>query len=483
MSYENVYQPHQRSDRTLFCHYLSRRGVSNTPSLVGRVPTRGRNPTLYPGYGSKMIERYTLPEMGHLWSDENKFATWLEMEIAVCEAWAKLGKIPKSAVASIKKTASFDIQRILEIEEETKHDVIAFLTSVAEYVGPNAKYIHYGLTSSDILDISLSLTIQKAAALIRNRLVRTNNLIKGLTKRHAGTICIGRTHGVHAEPMVFGLKMALWYCELKRGIERFDRSTKGLAVGKISGAVGNFAHVDPRVEKLVCRKFKLKPAEVSTQIIQRDRHADFLNTIGVIGGSLEKFTTEIRNLQRTEIGEVEEGFSKKQKGSSAMPHKKNPITCERVAGLARVLRGNALTGMENQTLWHERDITNSSVERIIIPDSCILLDYMLYLFEGILKGLVINKKRMRENVFAGGGLVFSQRVLLALTSKMPSREEAYKTVQSIAMKARDTGASFKEMTQNSPQVKEYLSDKEIEDCFDVSYFTRNADYIIKRALK
>jgi adenylosuccinate lyase len=430
-----------------------------------------------------MIARYTLPEMKHLWSDENKFATWLEVEIAVCEAWAQLGKIPRSAVAEIRKKARFDIQRILEIEEETQHDVIAFLTNVAEYVGPNARYIHYGLTSSDILDISLSLTIQKAAALIRQRLTRISTILKNLARKHKQTICIARTHGVHAEPTVLGLKMALWYRELQRNIERLDHSARGMAVGKVSGAVGNFAHIDPRIESYVCRKFKLRPAEVSTQIIQRDRHADFLNTIAVLGGSLEKFTTEIRNLQRTEIGEVEEGFGKRQKGSSAMPHKKNPITCERVSGLARVLRGYALSGMENQNLWHERDITNSSVERIIIPDACSLIDYMLHLFETIIKNMVINKKRMYENVFAGGGLVFSQRVLLALTSKMPSREAAYRTVQAPAMKARDTGKSFKELIWNSADVRKYLSENEIESCFDAAYYTKKADYIIKRALK
>jgi len=430
-----------------------------------------------------MIQRYTLPEMGALWTDENRFATWLKVEIAVCEAWAKLGKIPKSAVVDIKKKANFNIERIFEIEEETHHDVIAFLTSVAEFVGPNSKYIHYGLTSSDILDISLSITIQKAALLIRKRLVKITALLKKMAKRHTNTICIGRTHGVHAEPMTFGLKMALWYSELARGIERFDFAVKEMAVGKVSGAVGNFAHVDPRIEQYVCRKFKLKPAKVSTQVIQRDRHADLLNAIAVIGGSLEKFAIEIRGLQRTEIGELEEGFAKKQKGSSAMPHKKNPITCERITGLARIFRANAIAGMENQALWHERDISHSSVERIIIPDSCILMDYALFKFEGILKGLVINKKRMKENVYSGGGLVFSQRVLLALISKMPSREEAYKTVQTLAMKARNTGGSFYDLVSGSSEIGGFLSEKEIEDCFDVGYFTKKSDYIIRRAVR
>ncbi|MCP4581359.1 MAG: adenylosuccinate lyase [candidate division Zixibacteria bacterium] len=430
-----------------------------------------------------MIPRYTLPEMGQLWSDENKFRTWLDVEIAACEAWAGLGKIPKSAVVEIKRKADFDVERILEIEEETKHDVIAFLTNVAEYVGPKSKYIHYGMTSSDILDISLSITIQKAAVLIRKRLVKVIPILKTLTRRYAKTICIGRTHGVHAEPTVFGLKMALWYREMKRNIERFDNAVKGLAVGKVSGAVGNFAHVDPRVERYVCKSFKLRPAKVSTQIIQRDRHADFLNVLALIGGSLEKFATEVRNLQRTEIGEVEEGFAKKQKGSSAMPHKKNPITVEKIAGLSRVLRGNALAGMENQALWHERDITHSSVERVIIPDSCIIMDYVLSLFESVLKGLVVNVKKMKENVYLGGGLVFSQRILLTLTAKMTSREQAYKTVQTLAMRARDNNESFKELVKSSPEVKRYMSDDEIEECFDVTFFTKMADVIIKRALK
>ena len=430
-----------------------------------------------------MIERYTLPEMGRLWSDENKFATWLAVEISVCEAWAKLGQIPAAAVTAIKKKARFNIPRILEIEEETQHDVIAFLTNVAEYVGPNAKYIHYGLTSSDVLDISQSIVIQQSSALINKRLDAVSRLLRSLARRHAKTLCIGRTHGVHAEPMVFGLKLALWYTELRRGQARLGGAARNLAVGKISGSVGNFAHVDPRVEKYVCRKFKLTPAEVSNQIIQRDRHAEFLNALAVLGGSLEKFSTEIRNLQRTEIGELEEGFGRGQKGSSSMPHKKNPITCERIAGLARVLRGNALAGMENQALWHERDITHSSVERIILPDSCCLMDYMLHLFESIMRGLVVNTARMRENVFAGGGIVFSQRVLLLLTARMPSREDAYKEVQTLAMKARSKGGDFRKLVAASPTVRRYLTDADIDKCFDPSYFTRYANYVIKRALK
>ncbi len=430
-----------------------------------------------------MISRYTLPEMGKLWSEKNKFSTWLEIELAVCEAWHRLGKIPRSALITIKKKAHFDADRINEIEAETRHDVIAFLTNLAEYVGPQAKYIHFGLTSSDILDISLSLTIQKAAKLIRTRMRRIAATAKRLARRHSKTIQIGRTHGVHAEPTSFGLKMALWYQEMKRNIDRLDRACENLAVGKISGAVGNFANVDPRVEEYVCRKFGLKPAPVSTQIIQRDRHADFLNVLAVIGGSLEKFATEIRNLQRTEIGELQEGFSGKQKGSSAMPHKRNPINCERIVGLSRVLRGNALAGMENQCLWHERDITHSSAERIIIADSCTLIDYMLWLFEDVLANLVINVRKMRSNLFAGGGLVFSQRLLLALTPKMESREQAYKVVQTLAMKAIDENKGFKDLVLESPEIRKLLSEDEIEDCFDLDYYTKHVDFILERALR
>jgi adenylosuccinate lyase len=429
-----------------------------------------------------MIDRYTLPDMGKLWTDEAKFRTWLDVEIAACEAWANLGKIPKSAVTQIKRKADFNVERILEIEAETRHDVIAFLTNVAEYIGPHAKYVHYGMTSSDILDISQTILIQKASVLIRKRLLTIIKLLKVLTKRYANTVCIGRTHGVHAEPTTFGLKMALWYREMLRNLKRFDAAVDGLAVGKVSGAVGNFAHVDPRIEKYVCRKFKLRPATVSTQIIQRDRHAHFLNVLAVIGGSLEKFSIEIRSLQRTEIGEVEEGFGKKQKGSSAMPHKKNPITCERVSGLSRLLRGNALAGMENQALWHERDISHSSVERVIIPDSCIIMDYDLHLFEGILTGMVVNEKRMRENIYHGGGLVFSQRLLLKLIEKMPSREAAYKLVQSLAMKARADEVSFRELVDKSSEIAQYLNTKDIAACFDVNYFTKRVNGIIKKAL-
>ncbi len=430
-----------------------------------------------------MIERYTLPEMADLWSDENKFATWLKVEVAACEAKAALKEIPQKAVEVIKKKAAFDIDRINEIEAVTNHDVIAFLTSVAEKVGAESKYIHVGLTSSDILDTSLAYQMKQAGLLIRKKLNAVADLLREMTPRYKKAVCVGRTHGIHAEPTVFGLKLALWYTETRRNQKRLKAAIDEIAVGKLSGAVGNFANTDPKVEEYVCKKLGLKPAEVSTQVIQRDRHAYFLSVLAVIAGSIEKIATEIRGLQRTEILELEEGFTSGQKGSSAMPHKKNPIICERLAGLARVLRGNAMAAMENIALWHERDITHSSVERIIIPDSTILLHYMLDKLINVLTNLRVNTGRMKENLESTHGLVYSQRVLLALTAKMPSREEAYKVVQTLAMKSWDTGTSFKSLLKSSPMVKKYLDSKEIDTLFDISYYTRRTDEIIDRALR
>ena len=430
-----------------------------------------------------MIARYTLPEMADLWSEENKFATWLKVEIAACEARAKLGEIPQKAVAAIKKKARFDIARIDQIEAKVQHDVIAFLSSLAENVGPESKYIHVGLTSSDILDTSLAFLMKQSGILIREKLKSVSDLLREMVPRYKDAVCIGRTHGVHAEPTVFGLKLALWYTETLRNLRRLDAAIAEIAVGKLSGAVGNFANTDPRVEEFVCRKLGLKAAQVSTQVVQRDRHAYFLSVIAIIGGMIEKIATEIRSLQRTEILELEESFTRGQKGSSAMPHKKNPITCERLAGLSRVLRGNAAAAMENIALWHERDITHSSVERVIIPDSTILLHYMLDKLYGVLLNLKIDTRRMKHNINATRGLVFSQRVLLALTEKMPSREEAYKLVQSLAMESWDEGADFKALVKSSDMIRKYLKPKEIDTLFDISYYTRKADEIIGRALK
>ncbi len=430
-----------------------------------------------------MIERYTLPEMAKIWSEQNKFATWLKVEVAACEAKAALKEIPQKAVEVIKKKAAFDIDRINEIEAVTNHDVIAFLTSVAENVGAESKYIHVGLTSSDILDTSLAYQMKQAGLLIRKKLKAVADLLREMTPRYKKAVCVGRTHGIHAEPTVFGLKLALWYTETRRNQKRLKAAIDEIAVGKLSGAVGNFANTDPKIEEYVCKKLGLKPAEVSTQVIQRDRHAYFLSVLAVIAGSIEKIATEIRGLQRTEILELEEGFTSGQKGSSAMPHKKNPIICERLAGLARVLRGNAMAAMENIALWHERDITHSSVERIIIPDSTILLHYMLDKLINVLTNLRVNTGRMKENLESTHGLVYSQRVLLALTAKMPSREEAYKVVQTLAMKSWDTGTSFNSLLKSSPTVKKYLDSKEIDTLFDISYYTRRTDEIIDRALR
>lgn len=429
----------------------------------------------------QLIERYTLPEMARIWEEENKFRKWLEIEIYVCEAWAELGKIPLEALAEIKEKAGFDLSRVKELEETVRHDVIAFLTSVAERVGDASKYIHLGLTSSDILDTALALLMREAADQLLRRLKDLRTVLVDKAKEHKYTLMMGRTHGVHAEPTTFGLKMALWVMEVDRHMERLQQAREMISVGKISGAVGTFANVDPQVEEYVCRKLGLKPAKVSTQIIQRDRHAQYMTTLAIIASSLEKMATEIRNLQRTDILEVEEPFTQGQKGSSAMPHKRNPIMCERIAGLARIIRGNALAALENIPLWHERDLTHSSVERIIIPDSTILLDYMLAKFTEVIAGLNIYPENMRRNLEATHGLVFSQRVLLALVEKGLLREEAYALVQRHAMEAWRKGVSFKELLLKDPEIISRLSPSEIEELFDYNYHLKYVDYIFERA--
>ena len=421
--------------------------------------------------------------MGRLWSQEAMYQTWLEVEIAACEAMAKGGLVPARALKNIQRKAGFDVKRINEIEAVTNHDVIAFLTSVAEKVGPDAQYIHYGMTSSDVLDTALALRMTRAAKLIDKRLVAALSKLRTLVRRYALTPAIGRTHGVLAEPTTVGLKLGVWYTELKRARARFKAATEEIAVGAISGAVGNFANLDPKVEKYVCKKLGLKPAAVSTQVIQRDRHAAFVTAIALMFSSIEKFATEIRNLQRSEIGEMQEGFAKGQKGSSAMPHKKNPITAERLTGIARLMRGYALSSMENVPLWHERDIAHSSVERITIPDSTILADYGLAKFNDLLSGLVINKKQMLKNIYFRGGIVFSQRLLLKLTAKIGSREDAYVIVQRNAMKAHDTDGSFRECISADPDVTKHLSADEIEELFTLDYYLKNAKQIVERVLK
>ncbi|MEW6411610.1 MAG: adenylosuccinate lyase [Candidatus Zixiibacteriota bacterium] len=427
-----------------------------------------------------MIQRYTLKEMGALWSEENKFKTWLEVEVEAAHAMARMKIIPMSAYTVIKKKARFNVDRINEIEKEVNHDVIAFLTSVSEYVGDEAKYLHFGMTSSDMLDTSLSLLMKRASVIIDKKIATALRQIKTLANRYKMTPCMGRTHGILAEPTTVGLKFAVWYTELKRAQERFKAATEAVSVGKISGAVGNFANLDPKVEAAVCRRLGLKPAEVSTQVIQRDRHAHYITSLALLGSSLEKFATEIRNLQRSEIGEMAEGFTKGQKGSSAMPHKKNPITAERITGIARMLRGYAVSAMENVPLWHERDIAHSSVERVIIPDATIIIDYGLQKFNELLKGLVVNEKRMIENIFFEGGVVFSQRLLLKLTGPVGSRDKAYRMVQRSAMAAHSGKGMFRDLVKKDAEIRGFLSEAEIDSCFDLSYYTRNVGKIFKR---
>lgn len=427
-----------------------------------------------------MIARYTLPEMGAIWSETSKFNNWLKIEVAACEAWSSLGRIPAESVEVIKAKAQFDINRISVIEAEVRHDVIAFLTNVGEYVGDDSKYIHLGLTSSDILDTGIAMQMRDSADIILAKLEKLKEIIKAQALKYKYTLCIGRTHGVHGEPTTFGLKMALWYTEMERNIERLEQAREIIAYGAISGAVGNFAHLDPRVEEFVCAKLDLKPCQVSTQVIQRDRHADFMTNLAVVASSLEKMATEIRNLQRTDIMEAEEPFKAGQKGSSAMPHKRNPMMSERVAGLSRVIRGNAVAALENVALWHERDLTHSSVERVIIPDSCILLDYILEKFIAIMDGLVVYEDNMMKNIETTLGLVFSQQLMLALVGKGILREEAYSMVQGNAMRSWQEKIPFKKLVLEDAEIMALISPPELEGIFDYGVYTANVDYIFKR---
>lgn len=428
-----------------------------------------------------MIDRYTLPEMGKIWTVENRLSTMLEVEILACEAMAELGMIPREAAQNIRAKAAFDVKRIEEIEEITKHDVIAFLTNVAEYVGEDAKYIHMGMTSSDILDTALSVQMKQAGELILQKMKGLGEVLKEKAARYKDALMMGRTHGVHAEPVTFGLKMALWYTENQRNMERLEQAIKMVSAGKISGAVGTFANIPPQIEEYVCRKLGLEPALVSTQIIQRDRHAHYMAILAVIASSLDKFATELRHLQRTEVLEVEEPFAKGQKGSSAMPHKKNPVLGERISGLARVIRGNALAAYENVALWHERDISHSSVERVILPDSTILVHYMLDKMTGIIKNLKVNTDNMRQNIEKTLGLIFSQRVLLALVEKGIARDTAYQMTQRNAMRAWDEKKDFKTLVLEDGDIMTHLTPEEVENLFDYTYHTKHVDYILKRA--
>ncbi|MBI3306360.1 MAG: adenylosuccinate lyase [Candidatus Omnitrophica bacterium] len=428
-----------------------------------------------------MISRYTRPEMGKVWSEENKVQKWLDVELAALEGLAHYGYIPKDIPKKVRTKAGFNLERIREIEKVVQHDVIAFLTNLAEHVGPIGRYVHFGLTSSDILDTALALQLKEASEILLRELKKLIEIIRVKAKEHQKTLMVGRSHGVHAEPITFGLKMAIFYEEFKRNLKRMEAAAESISYGKISGAVGTFANVNPRVEVYVCKKLGLKPAPISTQILQRDRHAEYLTTLAIIGGSLEKLATEIRGLQKTETLEVQEYFGEGQKGSSAMPHKRNPITCERVAGLSRILRGNAMAGLENIALWHERDITHSSVERVIFPDSTILLDYMISLMQSVVKHLVINKENMRTNLEKTRGMIFSQGLLLKLIEKGMTREDAYKCVQDCAKKIWENGhAKLQDIVLADKKIGKILKPAEIKEVFRYEYHLKNVPHIFER---
>jgi adenylosuccinate lyase len=428
-----------------------------------------------------MIERYSRKEMSDIWSEQNHFQAWLDVELAACRAWSKIGKIPKEDVDTLYEKAAFDIDRIKEIEKETRHDVVAFTRTVSESLGDEKKWVHYGLTSTDVVDTANGYRLKQANELLQDGLKRLSDALAEKAKEHKLTVMMGRTHGVHAEPTTFGLKCALWYAEMQRNIERFERAAKDVEFGKISGAVGTFAHIPPEVEKFTCEILGITPAPVSTQTLQRDRHAYYMATLAVIGGTLEKMAVEIRHLQRTELREAEEFFSKGQKGSSAMPHKRNPISSENITGCARVLRGYMISAYENMPLWHERDISHSSVERIILPDATILLDYMLHRFSGVIEKLMVYPENMLENMQKTHGLVFSQRLLLMLIDKGMNREDAYDTVQPLAMKAWEEKRDFRSLVEADQTITASLSPGEVEAAFDLAHHTRRVDEIFKRA--
>jgi len=427
-----------------------------------------------------MIPRYTRPEMGRLWSDENRFATWLEVEVATTAVLTERGIVPESALQAIKQKARFDVSRIEEIEREVQHDVIAFVSCVAENVGPEGRWIHYGLTSSDVVDTALAILMRDACDLTAVALEKLVDAVKERAFRHRHAAMIGRTHGVHAEPMTFGLKMALWYAELERHRERLAHARRTIAVGKLSGAVGTFSHLDPDVEAAVCARLGLTPAPVSSQVLQRDRHAQVLTTLALVAASLEKFATEIRALQKTEVREVEEPFGKGQKGSSAMPHKRNPVGCEQVSGLARLVRSNALASLENVALWHERDISHSSVERVIVPDSFLALDHMLHRFTRIVSGMTVDEARMKRNLDLGRGLVFSGQLLLELTARGMRREDAYRVVQGHAMEAWRHEGDFHKKVREDPEIRGILTEGEIDEVFRLERYLTHVDDVFAR---
>lgn len=427
-----------------------------------------------------MIERYSRPEMAAIWTEENKFRAWLEVEIRACEAWSELGIIPKEEAALLREKADFNIDRIYEIEQETRHDVIAFTRAVSETLGPERKWVHYGLTSTDVVDTALGYLLRQANTILEKDVNQFISILREKAIEHKDTVMMGRTHGVHAEPTTFGLKIALWYEEMKRNLERLKAAANGIQFGKISGAVGTYANIDPFVESYVCEKLGITPAPISTQTLQRDRHADYMATLALIATSLDKFATEIRALQKSEFREVEEPFAKGQKGSSAMPHKRNPIGCESISGLSRVIRGHMISAYENVTLWHERDISHSSVERIILPDATILLNYMLNRFGNIVKNLTVFPENMKRNMQSTYGVPFSGRVLTKLIDKGLSREQAYDTVQPRAMQAWEEQRSFRDIVESNAAIREYLSLEEIDECFNPSWHLKHVDTIFKR---
>ena len=427
-----------------------------------------------------MIERYTLPEMGAIWTDRAKYQSWLDVEVAACEANCSLGRVPEPAMEDIRNKAAFEPERILEIEAEVRHDVIAFLTNVNEHVGDAGRYIHVGMTSSDVLDTGLALQLKASVSLLRQELMALDMAIAALAKAHKGTVMIGRSHAIHGEPITFGFKLAGWLAETRRNAERLERLERDVAVGQVSGAMGTYANTDPEVERLTCERLGLIPDTASTQVISRDRHADYIQTLALVGASLDRFATEIRNLQRTDVLEVEESFAKGQKGSSAMPHKRNPIRSERISGLARVLRSYVVAALENVALWHERDISHSSVERVFAPDATIALDFAIHRLASVVRNLVVYPDAMQNNLDALGGLVHSQQVLLALTQKGVSREDAYKMVQVNAMETWHNGGSYLERLKADPGIQSALSDDELDALFDLDQHFARIDTIFER---
>lgn len=427
-----------------------------------------------------MLERYIRPEMGAIWTDQNRYQAWLEVEILADEAWAELGEIPKEDVALIREKATFDIDRILEIEAQTRHDVVAFTRAVSESLGDESKWVHYGLTSTDVVDTAYGYLMKQANDLIREDLNRFVTIIGEKAKEYKHTVMMGRTHGVHAEPTTFGLKLALWYAEMKRNVERFERAAKGVEAGKISGAVGTFANIPPFVEEYVCEKLGIRAQDISTQVLPRDLHAEYFSAMALIATSIEKFATEIRGLQKSETREVEEFFAKGQKGSSAMPHKRNPIGSENMAGLARVVRGHMVTAYENVSLWHERDISHSSAERIIIPDTTILIDYMLNRFGNIVKNLTVFPENMKRNMNATFGLIYSQRVMLKLIDHGMTREQAYDLVQPKTAQAWDEQTDFRPLLEADPAITDVLSKADLDDAFDYNHHLKQVDTIFER---